>query len=75
MAKQKTNNCVSVTIEHKDDYLCVYNDCGQKWQFPPNFSERVALASLVFGALINKSEQVSCYSSHFKISMQVDILD
>ncbi len=74
MAKQKTNDCVNVTIEHKDDCLYVYNERGQKWQFPTNTSERVAIASLVFGALINKSEQVSCYSSHFKISMQIDIL-
>lgn len=76
MSMDKTvRKTIELSIEVKNDKLVLDNGIGNHWIFPADFSRRVALASLVYGALLNKDDEVSCYSSRYRISFKVEILD
>ena len=75
MEKKSQKQSVVVSIERKKDALILSNGIGQVWKFPEGMSERVAVASLVFGAMMGKKDELDCYSSHYRISIEVEILD
>lgn len=66
---------IKLTVEVKDDKLVLSNGIGNQWEFPENFSRRVAIASLVYGTLLRREERVSCYADNFRISIEVEVLD
>lgn len=64
-----------LSIEEKNGKLILEANHGSKWVFPGNLSRDIAIASLVYGTLLNANEKTSCFSSHYKITMEVQILD
>ena len=64
-----------LSIEEKNEKLILEANHGSKWEFPGNISRDIAIASLVYGTLLNANEETSCYSSHYKITMAIEILD
>lgn len=69
--KEKT---VEVKVEVKDGKVHLENNRGDSWDMPKYFSERVALASLVYGSLLHNLEDVSLYSGHYRVQMKVETL-
>lgn len=68
-------NCVTLSVRHEKNRIYMTNERGQEWKLPKTFSERAAVSMLVYGALMNRSEKVSSFSSKYKISIEVEILD
>lgn len=66
---------IELSAEVKNNKLILDNGIGNRWNFPANISRSVALASLVYSALLYKDDEVSCYSSWYRISLKVEILD
>lgn len=64
-----------LSIEEKKGKLILEANHGSKWEFPRNVSCDVAIASLVYGTLLNANETTSYMSSHYKITMTIEILD
>lgn len=75
MENKKQKQSVRVSMRRKNDALYVSNDIGNEWQFPKRMSERVALASLVYGAMMGRKDEMDCYSSHYRVTIEVEILD
>lgn len=75
MKSSKSKKEVLVTIKDENGKLTVENGLGQEWQFPKRMSKRVALSALVYGALLNAQEQISAYSSKYRISIEIENLD
>ena len=78
MAKKGTiirNDTVTISMERKDGKLKVENSRGDKWTFPKHMSERVALASLVFGAMFQADDVNGMMHSNYKVSITVTDLD
>lgn len=76
MSTNKANKqTIVLSAKVEDDKLILDNGIGNRWDFPANFSRPVALASLVYGALMNKDNTVSCYADKYRISIEVEILD
>ena len=73
--KEKQKESVNLTVEVKNDKLVLSNGIGNRWEFPENYSRRVAIASLVYGALLGREEKVSCYADKYRISIEVEVLD
>lgn len=71
--KETDKNTITLTVEVKDGKLVLSNGIGNQWEFPENYSRRVAIASLVYGALLNRDERVSCYADKYRISIEVEI--
>ena len=64
-----------LSIEEKNGKLILEANHGSKWVFPGNLSRDLAIASLVYGTLLNANDDTSCNSSHYKITMAIEILD
>lgn len=64
-----------LSIEKKKGKLILEGIHGSKWEFPGNLSCDVAIASLVYGTLLNADDKTSNFSSHYKITMTIDVLD
>ena len=78
MAKKGTiirNDTVTISMERKDGKLKVENSRGDKWTFPKHMSERVALASMVFGAMFHAYDNYSIMHSNYRVSITVTDLD
>lgn len=75
MENKNQKQSVVVSIERKKDDLILSNGIGQVWKYPKGMSERVALASLVFGAMMGRKDELDCYSSHYRVTIEVEILD
>ena len=75
MEKKMKKQSVVVSIERKKDALILSNGIGQVWKYPEGMSERVAVASLVFGAMMGKKEELDDYCDHYKVTIEVDILE
>lgn len=74
--ENKTNEkSVLVSITRKKDALYVSNGIGNEWKFPKGMSERVAVASLVFGAMMGKKDELDCFCDHYRVTMEVERLD
>ena len=75
MEKKSQKQSVQVSMTRKEDALYVSNGIGNEWKFPERMSERVAIASLVYDAMMGRKDELDCYSSHYRISIEVEILD
>lgn len=78
MAKKGTiirNDTVTISMERKNGKLVIENSRGDKWTFPKHVTERVALASMVFGAMFSADDINSMTHSHYRVSITVTDLD
>lgn len=75
MAKDSLKQSVLVSIRRNKDALYVSNDKGNEWKFPKGMSERVAVASLVYGAMMGRIDQMDAYCSHYRVTIEVERLD
>ncbi len=75
MIMEKIKKIATLSVRRKKDVMYLTNGSGQEWKLPKGFSERAALSMLVYGALLNKNEDVYSYSSNYRISMEVEVLD
>jgi hypothetical protein len=74
--ENKTNKkSVLVSITRKKDALYVSNDKGNEWKFPKGMSERVAVASLVYGAMMGKKDEMDAYCDHYRVTIEVERLE
>ena len=72
----KTNKkSVLVSITRKKNALILSNGIGQVWKFPEGMSERVAIASLVFGAMMGKKDEMDCFCDHYRVTIEVERLE
>lgn len=72
---EKKKDSVTISVRREKGCFLLTNGRGQEWKIPKGFSERAALSMLVYGALMNQENQISCYSSKYKISIEVEVLD
>ena len=75
MEKNIQKQSVVVSIERKKDALILSNGIGQVWKYPKGMSERVAVASLVFGAMMGRKDELDTYCDHYKVSIEVERLE
>ena len=75
MEKKMQKKSVVVSIERKKDALILSNGIGQVWKFPEGMSERVAVASLVFGAMMGKIDELDCFCDHYRVTIEVERLE
>ena len=75
MDNKSQKQSVIVSIERKKDALILSNGIGQVWKYPKGMSERVAVASLVFGAMMGRKDEVDCYCDHYRVTIEVARLD
>ena len=74
--ENKTNKKnVLVSITRKKDALYVSDGIGNEWKFPKGMSERVAVASLVYGAMMGKIDEMDVYCDHYRVTMEVERLE
>ena len=69
------NDTVTISMERKNGKLKIENSRGDKWTFPKHVSERVAIASMVFGAMFHADDVNSIMHSHYRVSITVTDLD
>lgn len=69
------NDTVTISMERKNGKLMVENNRGDKWSFPKHMSERVALASMVYGAMFHADDINSMMHSNYRVSITVTDLD
>lgn len=75
MDKKSQKRSVLVSIRRSEDALYVSNGIGNEWKFPKGMSERVAVASLVFGAMMGKKDEMDAYCDHYRVTMEVERLE
>lgn len=75
MEKKMRKQSVVVSIERKKDALILSNGIGQVWKYPIGMSERVAVASLVFGAMMGRKDELDAYCDHYKVTIEVERLE
>ena len=75
MENKSQKQSVVVSIERKKDALTLSNGIGQVWKYPKGMSERVAVASLVFGAMMGRKDELDAYCDHYKVTIEVARLD
>lgn len=78
MAKKEKiirNDTVTISMERKNGKLMVENNRGDKWNFPGHMSEKVVLASMVFGAMFHADDVNSMMHDHYRVSITVTDLD
>lgn len=69
------NDTVTISMERKNGKLMVENSRGDKWTFLKHMSERVVLASMVFGAMFHADDVNSLMHSNYRVSITVTDLD
>ena len=69
------NDTVTISMERKNGKLMVENNRGDKWNFPGHMSEKVVLASMVFGAMFHADDVNGMMHSNYKVSITVTDLD
>lgn len=75
MDKKSQKQSVLVSIRRSKDALYVSNDIGKEWKFPKGMSERVAVASLVYGAMMGRKDELDCFCDHYRVTIEVERLD
>lgn len=74
--ENKTNKkSVLVSIRRSKDALYVSNGIGNEWKFPKGMSERVAVASLVYGAMMGRKDEMDAFCDHYRVTMEVERLE
>lgn len=69
------NDTVTISMERKNGKLMIENGRGDKWTFPKYVTERVALASMVFGAMFQADDFNRMMHSNYRVSITVTDLD
>ena len=69
------NDTVTISMERKNGKLMVENNRGDKWNFPGHMSEKVVLASMVFGAMFHADDVNGMMHSNYRVSITVTDLD
>jgi hypothetical protein len=75
MENKSQKQSVLVSIRRSKDALYVSNDKGNEWKFPKGMSERVAVASLVYGAMMGRKDEMDCFCDHYRVTIEVERLD
>ena len=75
MEKKSQKQSVLVSIRRSKNALYVSNDKGNEWKFPKGMSERVAVASLVYGAMMGRKDELDCFCDHYRVTIEVEMLD
>ena len=75
MDKKSQKQSVLVSIRRSKDALYVSNDKGNEWKFPKGMSERVAVASMVYGAMMGRKDEMDCFCDHYRVTIEVERLD
>lgn len=75
MENKSQKQSVLVSIRRSKDALYVSNDKGNEWKFPKGMSERVAVASLVYGAMMGRKDEMDCFCDHYRVTIEVARLD
>ena len=75
MEKKSQKQSVLVSMRRSKDALYVSNDKGNEWKFPNMTSERVAIASLVYGAMMGRIDEIDCFCDHYRVTIEVERLD
>lgn len=75
MKNKSQKQSVLVSIRRSKDALYVSNDKGNEWKFPKGMSERVAIASLVFGAMMGRKDQLDAYCDYYRVTIEVELLE
>ena len=74
--ENKTNKkSVLVSIRRSKDALYVSNGIGNEWKFPKGMSERVAVASLVYGAMMGRKDEMDAFCDHYRVTIEVERLE
>ena len=66
---------VLVSIRRSEDALYVSNGIGNEWKFPKRMSERVAVASLVYGAMMGWKDEMDAFCDHYRVTIEVERLE
>ena len=75
MENKTKKKSVLVSIRRSKDALYVSNGIGNEWKFPEGMSERVVVASLVYGAMMGKKDEMDAYCDHYRVTMEVERLE
>ena len=75
MENKSQKQSVLVSIRRSKDALYVSNDKGNEWKFPKGMSERVAVASLVYGSMMGRKDEMDCFCDHYRVTIEVERLD
>lgn len=75
MENKSQKQSVLVSIRRSKDALYVSNDKGNEWKFPKGMSERVAVASLVYGAMMGRKDEMDCFCDHYRVTIEVERSD
>ena len=75
MENKNRKQSVLVSMRRSKDALYVSNGIGNEWKFPKGMSERVAIASLVFGALMGRKDELDCFCDHYRVTIEVERLE
>lgn len=75
MDKKSQKQSVLVSIRRSKDALYVSNDKGNEWKFPKGMSERVAVASLVYGVMMGRKDKMDAYCDQYRVTIEVEMLD
>ena len=75
MKNKSQKQSVLVSIRRSKDALYVSNDKGNEWKFPKNMSEMVAVASLVYGTMMNRKNKLDCFCDHYRVTVEVEQLE
>jgi hypothetical protein len=75
MENKSQKQSVLVSIRRSKDALYVSNDKGNEWKFPKGMSERVAVASLVYGAMMGRKDEMDCFCDHYRVTIEVERLE
>lgn len=75
MENKNQKQSVQISFRRSKDALYVSNDKGNEWKFPKGMSERVAVASLVFGTMMGRKDELDAYCDHYRVTIEVEILD
>ena len=75
MENKSQKQSVLVSIRRSKDALYVSNGKGNVWKFPKGMSERVAVASLVYGAMMGRKDEMDCFCDHYRVTIEVEQLE
>lgn len=75
MDKKSQKQSVLVSIRRSKDALYISNDKGNEWKFPKGMSERVAVASMVYGAMMGRKDELDAYCDQYRVTIEVERLD
>lgn len=70
----KETDTIILTLKRSGKKLYLENNRGDEWEFSSNIRDRAAIATLVYGTILHRDEELSTYSSDYEITLSVKIL-